>query len=404
MLSPGRLLDIAAADLGADLLGGVQLHEAGRLLARAAWPEGMPRPGAAGVPSWRERQGLGPYVPPAAPFPLLPTAPALVYAAGAPDLAPLAALLAERYPAQHPLALLVLGENGAIRAREAVALAAAPGVGVAPGAWWMVYVHALPVAADRRGLDGLRWVVARLLGPEGCPWDVAQTHRSLRPALLEEVYEVLEALDAGDMAGLSEELGDLLIAILAHSEMARQGGAFSLEDVLDQVTAKLIGRHPHVFGNLAVSGEGEVLGNWERIKAAELAAKGRARASALDGVPAGLPALAAAQKVGKKAARAGFNWGELGGVWAKVEEELAELRAAASPAERAEELGDVLFVLTRLADWLDLDAETALREAVHKFRGRFAAMERLLAARGQALGELGLDNLLAVWREAKAKG
>ncbi|NTU83818.1 MAG: nucleoside triphosphate pyrophosphohydrolase [Chloroflexales bacterium] len=247
--------------------------------------------------------------------------------------------------------------------------------------------------------------MARLLGPGGCPWDVRQTHQSLRGALLEEAYEALEALDAGDMPALSEELGDILITIFAHSEMARQAGHFDLGDVFAQVVGKLIGRHPHVFGDVTVDGEGQVLRNWEQIKAAELAAKGRSRASALDGVPPGMPALVTAQKLGKKAARAGFNWAELPQVWAKLREELDELdeaAAAGDPAHAAEELGDALFVLTRLADWLHLDAEMALRDANQKFRRRFTHVESAAAAQGRALKELSLDELLALWGAAKS--
>jgi tetrapyrrole methylase family protein/MazG family protein len=270
---------------------------------------------------------------------------------------------------------------------------------------YLIAVPALPAAADQRGLEGLHWVVTRLLGPGGCPWDVRQTHQSLRTALLEETHEVLEAIDSGDMLALAEELGDLLISIVGHSEMARQAGHFRLEDVLELVTSKLIGRHPHVFGDLSVDGEGQVLHNWEQIKAAELAAKGKARASALDGIPPTLPALAAAQKLGKKAARTGFNWQSVDQVWNKVAEELSELRSAATANDRAaiaEEFGDLLFVLGRLAAWLEIDAETALREANAKFRRRFTAVEQLAAERGLALNELDGLTLLKLWNTIKA--
>jgi tetrapyrrole methylase family protein/MazG family protein len=268
-----------------------------------------------------------------------------------------------------------------------------------------LYLPPLPIAADLRGPEGLHWVVARLLAPGGCPWDVRQTHQSLRGALLEEAYEVLEALDAGDMRGLSEELGDLLISVFSHGEMARQAGAFSVADVLGQVSAKLIRRHPHVFGDLAVEGEGQVLHNWEQIKAAELAEKGRSRPSALDGVPPALPALAAAQKLGKKAARAGFAWPAAAGAWDKLREELGELEEAAQSgdaAHTAEELGDLLFITARLASYLDVDAEAALREANAKFRRRFTAVEAAAAADGRALADMPLAEMLERWREAKA--
>lgn len=403
-LSPGRLLDAAAAAFGLDISAGAQLWEAGALLA-AARPAGLPGPGAApAVRSYAETRGLGPYAPPAAPFPLSPVAPALVWWRGdggaAAPLEALAALLRQRYPADHPVALAPLDADGGAGEAAGLPLGELPALAPRPAPLVLLHVPALPL--DARGADGLAWVVARLLGPGGCPWDVRQTHQSLRGALLEEAHEVLEALDAGDMAALSEELGDLLIAVFAHSEMARQGGHFDLGDVFAQVTAKLVRRHPHVFGELTVDGEGQVLRNWEQIKAEELAAKGRARASALDGVPPGLPALAAAQKLGKKAARAGFNWAELPQVWAKLREELDELAAADGPAQAAEELGDALFVLTRLADWLGVDAEAALRDASRKFRRRFTRLEAAAADMGRPLADMGLDELLALWGEAKA--
>jgi tetrapyrrole methylase family protein / MazG family protein len=410
--SPGRLLDLSVELFDLDISGGVQLWEAGALLA-AARPAGLPAPGVAvSVDSYAATQGLGPYAPPPAPFPLAPAAFALVHGPPGADWPAVAALLATRYPADHAVRLAATDGDGASPQRAELPLAALADAPVArlhagqdaPPPRLYLLLPPLPVAADLRGIDGLRWVMARLLGPGGCPWDVRQTHQSLRPALLEETYEVLEALDAGDMAGLGEELGDLLISVLAHSEMARQAGAFALEDVLAQVTAKLIGRHPHVFGELAVEGEGAVLRNWEQIKAAELAAKGRARASALDGIPPALPALATAQKLVKKASRTGFAWGELAQVWAKLREELDELAEAAASGDRAhtqEELGDVLFVLAELARWLELDAEVALRESNAKFRRRFTAVEAAAAARGRALSEHSLDELLALWDAAK---
>jgi tetrapyrrole methylase family protein / MazG family protein len=405
-LSPGHLLDRAAALFDLDLTSGVQLWTGAALLA-AAHPAGMPAPEAApSVRAWAETQGLGGYAPPPTPFPLTPTAPALLWwPAEAHDLPPrLTALLTKRYPASHQLRLAALDERGATLATAEPALGDLAAFYVLHATFYVLLLPPLAISADLRGAEALRWVMARLLGPGGCPWDVRQTHRSLRGALLEEAYEVLEALDSADMAGFSEELGDLLISIFAHSEMARQAGHFALEDVLAQTTAKLIRRHPHVFTDLVVDGEGAVLRNWEQIKAAELAAKGRTRTSALDGVPASLPALASAQALGKKAARAGFNWTDQGQVWAKLYEELEELAAAAAAgdaAHSAEELGDALFVLTRLADWLNLDAEQALRDAGAKFRRRFGAIEQAAAAQGRPLSAMDLSELIALWNTAK---
>jgi tetrapyrrole methylase family protein/MazG family protein len=400
---PGRLLDLAGELFGLDVAAGVQLWEA-RALLDAARPAGLPAPGeAVSVVSYAETQGLGDYTPPAAPFPLAPAAPALLYGGPGTDWPALAELLLTRYPATHPLQLATLDAAGAATDSTALPLGKLGGVPPRHAACCMLP----PLPQDLRGLDGLRWVIARLLGPGGCPWDVRQTHQSLRGALLEETHEVLEALDAGDMPAVGEELGDLLLSIVAHSEMARQAGHFALEDVLEQVAAKLIGRHPHVFGGVDVDGEGTVLRNWEQIKAAELAAKGRARAGALDGVPPGLPALAAAQKLTKKASRTGFVWADVGQVWAKLREELDELAAAAAGGDEAharEELGDALFVMADLARWLGHDAETALREANAKFRRRFARVEASAAARERTLDTMTLDELLALWDEAKRQG
>ncbi len=361
---------------------------------------GMP----AGAPwcgddAWIQKQGGDGYEPPAIPFPLLPTRPALLSQLYNRRTASDAKLtLLQRYPADHPVTL-VSGAGSTseprirtVPLRELDHLAELDHLTVA-------YLPPISALEDRHGIDGIGWVVARLLGPGGCPWDREQTHLSLRPYLLEETHEVLEALDAGDHAGLSEELGDLLLQILMHSEMARQAGDFDFGDVLAELASKLIRRHPHVFGDVAVAGSGEVLRNWEGIKRSEHAAKGSSRKSVLDGVPVGLPALAAAQKLGDKAARAGFDWPDVEGVWAKVREEMAELQGAL-PETREEELGDLLFVLARLAAWLGVDAETALRAANAKFRRRFSTVETLTA--GRPLDQMAPDELDVLWNRAKS--
>ncbi|NTW01746.1 MAG: nucleoside triphosphate pyrophosphohydrolase [Oscillochloris sp.] len=410
MFTPGQLLDSCCAALDLDSAAGVQLYRAPTLLAAAA-PAGLGGLQAE-VRSWAEMQGRNSdvppvhlYAPPPAPFPLLPSAAAIIWDIGPGDLPALVSLLAWRYPAEHAVCLLAVDAAGVITQTIRSSLGAPQVLCDTPQATGnMLYLPPLPIAADRRSAEGLHWVVARLLGPGGCPWDVRQTHQSLRGALLEEAHEVLEALDAGDMYGLSEELGDLLISIFAHSEMARQAGAFNIADVLGQVTSKLIRRHPHVFGSLAVDGETQVLQNWEQIKAAELAEKGRSRPSALDGVPPALPALAAAQKLGKKAARSGFAWPDAEGAWAKLHEEINELASAANSgdaAHTAEELGDLLFITARLASYLGVDAEAALREANLKFRSRFTYIEQSATAEGRSLGDLSLDEMLARWNEAK---
>lgn len=412
MITRSLILDRSVGAFAIDPELSVQLVSAEQAVARLRTLAGAPSgPLADADRPYSELQGLAPYTPPPLPYPLQPESYALIWGAPAAIDGPaLAGLIAQRYPPAHRLGLIALRTDGEVIGRGTSAPAGLAADLADPAlreraAAVVVGVPPLPIAADLRGLDGLAWVVARLYGPAGCPWDRRQTHQSLRGALLGEAHEVLEALDAGDMPALREELGDLLLSVIAHSEMARQSGHFDLGDVLEQVSAKLIRRHPHVFANLVVEGEGQVLHNWEQIKAAELAEKGKRRASALDGVPPSLPALAAAQELIRKAGRVGFAWPAIGGVWAKLAEELAELRDAAegaNPAAIAEEYGDVLFVLANLGRWLHLDAETALREANAKFRRRFTHVEQRAAAQGRTLSDLGLEELLGLWGEAKA--
>jgi tetrapyrrole methylase family protein/MazG family protein len=347
--------------------------------------------------AWSELQAVGPYVPPLLPFPVLPTKPVLVCQLYNRRIASALKLgLLARYPASHPVTIVGAAAVGG-QTRTCIVELHALDHDLPLDHLSVAYVPPLPVHEDVRAIESLQWVVARLLGPAGCPWDREQTHRSLRPYLLEETHEVLEALDAEDPRVLSEELGDLLLQIVMHSEMARQAGDFDFGDVTAQVVAKLMRRHPHVFGDLVVRDSDAVLHNWEAIKAQERADKG-ASYSVLDGVPSSLPALAAAQKIGDKVAKVGFDWPDLDGVWAKVQEEVEELRRAA-PQQCSEEFGDLLFVLARLASWLGVDAESALREANAKFRRRFAACERL--AEGCRLQQLSPQQLDALWEQAK---
>jgi tetrapyrrole methylase family protein/MazG family protein len=397
----GSLIDRACAALGIDpLTDGLQILPARALDPGAAPVPSELAPSGAAVQAWSEQQGIGAYRPTLTPYPLVPTRRALLVGLdeSSPDGVRDGLLL--RYPADH--ALTLLDDEGGQRQ---IALSELAHSSLITRRSSLVFVPALAVERDLRSPDGPAWVARRLLGPGGCPWDVRQTHQSLRAGLLEEAYEVLEALDAGDMDALVEELGDLLLQTLVHAEMARQAGRFELGDVHAALAGKLIGRHPHVFGDLAVSGEGQVLRNWEAIKQRELAAKGRARASALDGVPPALPSLAAAQKLVRKAARVGFDWPSVDGAWAKFHEELAEFEAEArgggSPERVAEELGDLLYTIATLAYWLDADAETALRAANAKFRRRFTAIERAAEERGGRLADLGFEEILELWAEAK---
>jgi MazG family protein len=252
-----------------------------------------------------------------------------------------------------------------------------------------------PVPSSRNGerlLDLVR-VMARLRGPGGCPWDHEQTHRTLARHLLEETHEVLDAIDAGDPDRLRDELGDVLLQVVFHAQMAAEEGTFDVDDVAQATVEKLIRRHPHVFGEVHVTGADEVLVNWEQIKAEETGEQ-----PVEDDIPPTLPALARASKVQRRAAGWGFDWRTSDGAMAKLREEVEELAAAGTPEEAEEELGDVLFAAAAVARRLGVDPESALRRTTTKFAGRY---ERLLARarrEGVDLAELGEDELLAYYR------
>ncbi len=246
----------------------------------------------------------------------------------------------------------------------------------------------------RRLLDLLR-VMARLRGPDGCPWDREQTHQTLGRHLLEEAHETLEAIDDGDPERLREELGDLLLQVVFHAEMARLEGTFDIDDVASAITAKLVRRHPHVFGDVRVSSADEVLVNWEQIKKEE---KGEHAVD--DEIPATLPALARAAKVQRRAAGSGFDWRTREAALAKVREELGELERA-GPGEAEDELGDLLFAVAAVGRRLNLDPETALRKATRRFAERFERMKAKAEADGTSLAGLSDDELLVRFRGAR---
>jgi tetrapyrrole methylase family protein/MazG family protein len=245
-------------------------------------------------------------------------------------------------------------------------------------------------------VETLRAILARLRSPNGCPWDREQTHRSLRRPLLEECYEVLEALDAGDDLRLREELGDLLLHIGFHCQMAEERGAFSWEEVVRLLNTKLLQRHPHVFGDVRLETARQVEEQWERIKKGE-----KGNASLLDGLPKELPALAMAQAISQRAARVGFEWPDLPSLLQKVQEEVREVIHAQTPEEREREMGDLLFAIVNLARWLKVDAESALRTANERFRRRWQAMEEECRRRGVDFATLPLDQKEALWQGAK---
>src|SRR2546423_6772261 len=245
-------------------------------------------------------------------------------------------------------------------------------------------------------------IVAKLRAPGGCPWDREQTNETLLPTLTEEAYEAAGAIRAKDDANLREELGDVILLALMHSEIANETGRFNIEEVLGEVTAKLIRRHPHVFAQSEVKDAEGVVKQWEAIKHEEKNAS--ANGHYLAGLPAALPALMRAQKAQKKAARVNFDWAHLSDVVAKVDEELAETKeavAAGDSAEIADEIGDLLFAVVNLARKTGLDAEETMQTATDKFVARFNRVEDELHARGKKLGDAGLEELDQIWNEIK---
>lgn len=260
-------------------------------------------------------------------------------------------------------------------------------------------------------LDRLLNVMARLRDPKGgCPWDIEQTFETIAPCTIEEAYEVADAIARGDMTDLKEELGDLLFQVVYHSQIASEGPdagpAFTFDDVAEGITEKMIRRHPHVFGDATIDSAAAQTRAWEVLKAEERRLKGKTeRESLLDDVPLGLPALTRAEKLQKRAARGGFDWPETSQVWAKIDEELGELRAeldaGARPDRVEDELGDVLFTLANLARHLKIDPEEALRRTNRKFEKRFRAVEQALSRDGREMGETPLGELEGLWQVAK---
>lgn len=253
--------------------------------------------------------------------------------------------------------------------------------------------------------ESLLAVMDRLRGEGGCPWDREQTRDSLKPYLIEEAYEVVEALEEGQQEAIAEELGDLLFQIVFHAQIGRERGEFTMADLLQQLTRKMIRRHPHVFGNRTVGSAREALAQWESIKQSEAVGDGKPR-SVLDGVPRSLPALLWAQRTQVKAARVGFDWNSAETAWKKVREEIGELDEALGRGDRArmkEELGDLFFSLVNVVRRLDLDAEDCLREAVQKFRRRFTEMEAEMTASGGRLSDAPLEALDCAWEAVKAR-
>ena len=308
------------------------------------------------------------------------------------------AVLRRLYPADHPVGRFRVAEGTTIGALTEADLAAP------------LYLPAADPVAAPAGPWTLPWLSDRLRAPDGCPWDREQTHASLRGHLLEEAYEVYDALANGATPALADELGDLLLQVILHAQLAAEEGVFDLTDVQSAISAKIVRRHPHVFGDAEARTASDVNRQWERIKAderADAAGSGagsevRPAKGALDGISSSLPALAASQEMQERAAHIGYDWPSVDGVVAKVHEELAELLAARTDAERTEELGDLLMVLVNVGRWHGIEAEAALRAGNDKFRRRFREVERLAAERGVALRDLDFAALDALWDQAKA--
>ena len=255
---------------------------------------------------------------------------------------------------------------------------------------------------ERYSFQDLNRIMALLRQPGGCPWDREQTHESIRRNMLEEAYEAVEAIDEKDPGHLKEELGDVLLQVVFHARMAEEEGLFTLDDVVDGICKKLIFRHPHIFGDVKVGSTDEILSNWDDLKRKEK--KQETDTSTLERVSKSLPSLIRAQKLQKKAAKVGFDWPDVSGALDKVEEELAEVRAAiGGNGDVEEEIGDLIFAVTNVSRFVKVDSERAAEKTCNKFVRRFADMEQQAKAQGRQLSELTLEEMDALWDEAKKK-
>ena len=264
-----------------------------------------------------------------------------------------------------------------------------------------IYIPPLEVGTS---LSAFQEIIAHLRAPDGCPWDKKQTHQSLRQHLLEESYEALEAMDAGDSAGMAEEFGDLLLQIVLNAQIATETGNFRMNNIIKGIYDKILRRHPHVFEQVEVDGVGEVLKNWEQLKEEERKDNGKAEKGMLDGVPLSFPALNQSQEYQERAARVGFDWPEIDGVLDKLMEEIEEIRQAENDEELASEIGDLFFVMVNFARWQGVDAESALRGANMRFKRRFGYIEKAARENGQPMTEMTLDEMEELWQEAKKTG
>jgi len=333
------------------------------------------------------------------PFP--PDAPALIAQIHSRAVANEVKLtLMESYPDQHPVKLV----HAAGTSQELVEDLPLHAIDQSPSIGLLTSLY-LPPLEKGTSFEAFQEIIAHLRAPNGCPWDREQTHQTLRTNLLEETYEALEAMDADDPAGMQEELGDLLLQVTLHAQIANEYGEFNIAQVFKTIHDKIIRRHPHVFGDWKVSGVENVLQNWEQLKATERSEahleNGGAEKGLLDGVALALPALSQAEEIQRRAARVGFDWPDTRGVVEKISEECQELLHAADLASRSAELGDLIFAVVNLARHYDIDAESALRETNTRFRTRFAHIEQSARLQGKTIKDLSLDEMESFWQDAK---
>lgn len=261
----------------------------------------------------------------------------------------------------------------------------------------------VPALEEGTSFESFAEIVAHLRAPNGCPWDREQTHATLRKHLLEESYEAISAIDSGDFAHMREEFGDLLLQVVLQSQIANEEAQFNVNQVIHGIHSKIVRRHPHVFGELKLDGVDGVLANWEKLKEKERSEKKEIK-GLLDGVPLALPALSQAQEYQDRAGRVGFDWPEIDGVLDKVKEEIDEIKNAETDFELASEIGDLFFALVNVARWKKVDAESALRGTNMKFKKRFAYVEQGSKMQGRNLSELTLEEMDALWNDAKKQG
>ena len=263
----------------------------------------------------------------------------------------------------------------------------------------------VPALGEGTSFESFAEIIAHLRAPEdGCPWDLKQTHESLRKHLLEESYEAISAIDSGDFESMREEFGDMLLQVVLQAQVANDEQQFNVNQVIHGIHSKIVRRHPHVFGDVQLDGVDGVLANWEKLKEKERKDNGQHEKGLLDGVPLALPALSQAQEYQDRAARVGFDWPEIEGVLDKIKEETEEIKTAETDFELASEIGDLFFAIVNLARWKKVDAESALRGTNMKFKKRFAYVEQGAKKQARNLFDLTLEEMDALWNESKKRG